>query len=63
MVQTNNTSPSNGVRSGNMRLNVDHGGMSTEPERLPSFFQHILPDLDRKRSAFFLSFLITVEIG
>jgi hypothetical protein len=62
MVQTNNTSPSNGVRSGNLGLNVDHGGMSTEPERLPSFFQHILPYLDRMRSNFFVPFFVPPRV-
>ncbi|KAH8701542.1 aspartic peptidase domain-containing protein [Talaromyces proteolyticus] len=51
MVQTNNTSPSNGVRSGNMGLNIDLNGMTTEPQRLPSFFQHLLPDLDDFRAS------------
>lgn len=46
MVQTNNTSPSNGIRSGNLGLNVDHQGMSTVPNRLPSYFQTIMPSLD-----------------
>lgn len=46
MVQTNNTSPSNGIRSGNLGLNIDYGGMTTEPKRLPTYFQHLLPSLD-----------------
>jgi hypothetical protein len=48
MVQTDNNSPSNGIRSGNLGLNIDPAGMSTEPSRLPSYFQTIMPSLDRK---------------
>jgi aspergillopepsin I len=59
MVQTNNTSPSNGVRSGNLGLNIDPKGMSTEPKRLPSYFRHIMPFLDGKHLHTLSSRLIT----
>jgi hypothetical protein len=53
MVQTNNTSKaSGGIRSGNLGLNCDPNGMSTSPERLPSYFQHLLPYLECKPTLF-----------
>jgi aspergillopepsin I len=48
MVQTKNTSPSNGIRSGNLGLNFDKKGMTTVPDRLPSYFQQIMPFLEGK---------------
>lgn len=49
MVQTNNTSPTNGsIRSGNLGLNIDPAGMTTEPKRLPTYFQQIMPYLECK---------------
>ncbi|KAK3896474.1 aspergillopepsin I [Staphylotrichum tortipilum] len=46
MVQTNNNSPSNGIRSGNLGLNFDKKGMTTSPNRLPTYFETIIPFLD-----------------
>jgi aspergillopepsin I len=46
MVQTDNNSPSNGIRSGNLGLNFDKQGMTTVPTRLNSYFQTIMPYLD-----------------
>ncbi|KAL2138427.1 hypothetical protein VTI28DRAFT_6791 [Corynascus sepedonium] len=46
MVQTNNTEKSYGIRSGNLGLNIDRKGMVTEPNRLPTWFETIIPSLD-----------------
>ena len=47
-VVANESTPSNGVRSGTMGLNFDHNGQSTVPTRLPSYFVAIKDFLSGK---------------
>lgn len=58
MVQTNNTSPTSGtIRSGNLGLNIDPNGMTTQPNRLPTYFQQIMPYLECRFLSLSLSLL------
>lgn len=58
MVQTNNTEKSYGIRSGNLGLNIDRKGMVTEPNRLPTWFETIIPSLDGEFFFCFFSFVL-----
>jgi aspergillopepsin I len=50
MVQTNNTAKSYGIRSGNLGLNIDRKGMTTRPNRLPTWFETVMPHLDGEKA-------------